>query len=225
MIRTTSLLATLLILAVSAGCKYEKGTGDYATSKADEKSTEVAYTGPATVGSPAPNFKLSDTDGKQHELKTYLAAGKTVVLEWFNPDCPYILKHHLHATTMVDLYDQVKERDVVWFAINSGAPGKQGNGLERNRAARTEYGMEFPVLIDEDGRVGGMYGAKTTPHMFVIAPTGMLLYQGAIDNNKTPRTLGDVNYVKVALDQCMDGKPVQINETQPYGCSVKYSSK
>ncbi|NNE08684.1 MAG: redoxin domain-containing protein [Gemmatimonadetes bacterium] len=225
MIRTTSLLAAFLILAVSAGCKYEKGSADYAAAKAGEKPAETAYTGPAKVGAPAPDFKLSDTDGKQHELKSYLAAGKTVVLEWFNPDCPYIVKHHLNHSTMNDLYNATKGRDVVWLAINSGAPGKQGNGLERNRAAREEYGMEFPILIDEDGRVGSMYAAKTTPHMFVIAPTGELLYQGAIDNNKTPSTLGDVNYVKAALDQCLEGKTVQITETQPYGCSVKYASK
>jgi peroxiredoxin len=178
----------------------------------------------AVVGQPAPDFVLTDTDGRTHALHDILKEGKTVVLEWFNPDCPFIKKHHLHHKTMNELYARVKDRGVVWLAINSGAPGKQGHGLERNRKAREEYAMPFPILLDEDGSVGMMYGAKTTPHMFVIAADGKLVYRGAIDDAPSPSRLGDVHYVAAVLEQLLSGEEVTISETQPYGCSVKYAS-
>ncbi len=178
----------------------------------------------AAVGEPAPDFVLTDTDGRTHALHDALKQGKTVVLEWFNPDCPFIQKHHLHNKTMNELYARVKDRGVVWLAINSGAPGKQGHGLERNRKAHEEYAMPFPILLDEDGTVGRMYGAKTTPHMFVIAADGILVYSGAIDDDRSPSRLGETNYVAAALEQLLGGGKVAISETQPYGCSVKYGS-
>jgi hypothetical protein len=146
-----------------------------------------------------------------------------VVLEWFNPDCPFIKKHHMKHTTMNDLHAEQMKSDVVWLAINSGAPGKQGAGLERNQAARKDYKMAYPILLDESGAVGKKYGAKTTPHMFVIAPDGTLIYKGAIDNDKSPENVGSTIYVRAAVDQFRKGGKVETSETTSYGCSVKYA--
>jgi len=179
--------------------------------------------GGVQIGQPAPDFKLSDTDGKSHRLSDYTSKGFAVVLEWFNPDCPFIKKHHLDHTTMNDLYGGVKDQKVVWLAINSSAPGKQGHGLEHNQKARKEYKMPMPVLLDEDGEVGRLYGAKTTPHMFLIGSEGILLYDGAIDDNKG-RELGETNYVTLALKAYLAGETIEVTRTPPYGCSVKYSN-
>jgi len=173
-------------------------------------------------GEKAPAFKLTDTAGQEHELAKYLADGKTVVLEWFNPDCPFIIKHHQNHKTMNESFAQVKDHDVVWLAINSNAPGKQGNGLERNQRAVKEYEIPFPVLIDESGEVGRAYGAKTTPHMFVITKDGVVVYNGAIDDDRSAGAPGKTNHVLQALHDLMQGNAVKTAETQPYGCSVKY---
>jgi peroxiredoxin len=198
--------------------------GEPAAEKLTKDAAAAMAPQAAHVGQQAPDFTLTDTDGRSHALHDDLEQGKTVVLEWFNPDCPFIKKHHLYNKTMNDLYAKVKDRGVVWLAINSGAPGKQGHGLERNRKAREEYAMPFPILLDENGAVGRMYGAKTTPHMFVIAADGILVYSGAIDDDRSPSQLGKTNYVVAALNQLLSGGKVGISETQPYGCSVKYGS-
>ncbi len=177
----------------------------------------------AAVGEKAPDFTLTDTDGNTHALKDYVDAGKIVVLEWFNPDCPFIKKHHETFHTMIDLEKKYRDDGVVWFAINSGAPGKQGHGLERNRAAREIYHMSYPILLDESGDVGKSYGAKTTPHMFVINRDGTLVYAGAIDNDRSAGTLGKTNYVDDALTALLAGRQVAVAETGSYGCGVKYA--
>jgi len=175
----------------------------------------------ASVGHAAPNFTLTDLEGNEHTLADYTADGKTVVLEWFNPDCPFVKKHHEANKSMYETYRSAKENDVVWLAINSGKPGNQGTGQERNERAVKEYGIEYPVLLDESGKVGKMYQAKTTPHMYIIDGEGVLVYAGAIDNN--PRfDLGDVNYVSQAIGEMAHGKAISESETRPYGCSVKY---
>lgn len=176
----------------------------------------------AELGQKAPDFALPDTEGRIHRLSDHLSLGKIVVLEWFNPDCPFVIKHHVSARTMADLHSAHAGEDVVWLAVNSGAPGKQGHGLDRNRRAIEEYGIRYPLLIDETGVVGMAYGAKTTPHMYVIDREGMLLYRGAIDSDRSAGTLGEVNHVAQALDEIMAGRSVTVPETQPYGCSVKY---
>jgi peroxiredoxin len=177
----------------------------------------------AEIGKPAPDFALKDLEGKEHRLSDETKAGHMVVLEWFNPDCPFIQKHHLRNKTMVELAAELQKKGVVWFAINSGAPGKQGAGLERNRKAKTDYEIDYPILLDESGVVGRMYGAKTTPDMFVISPQGVLLYAGAIDDDPSPRTLGKTNYVRQAIAQFEAGEKVSPSETVSYGCSVKYA--
>ncbi len=169
----------------------------------------------ASVGAPAPDFTLTDTDGNTVALSSY--AGKTVVLEWFNPDCPFVKYAHGAKGPLKEQPGRVTSDEVVWLAINSGAPGKQGHGLERNQRARTEFGIDYPVLLDEDGTVGRLYGARTTPHMYVVDTAGTLVFAGALDGD--PMGSGDKNN---AVDTCLtdlaDGNAV----ANAYGCSVKY---
>jgi len=175
-------------------------------------------------GQQAPDFTLTDTAGHAHTLSDYTKDGQIVVLEWFNPDCPFIKKHHATAKTMNALQQEYADRGVVWLAINSNAPGKQGSGLERNRKAHAEYEMTFPILLDESGEVGQAYGAKTTPHMFVIDEAGVVRYAGAIDSDSSWDKMGEVNYVEEALQAVLKGDEVETTTSKPYGCSVKYPS-
>lgn len=174
------------------------------------------------IGEQAPAFTLTGIDGKEVKLEDY--KGKIVVLEWFNPECPAIVQHHKSATTFNDLYKDFKDKDVVFLAINSGAAGMQGNGKELNKKMAGEYKMEYPVLLDEAGTVGKAYGAKTTPHCFIIDKDGNLAYNGAVDNGSFGKN-GDKNYVREALNQLTKGETVTTSETKPYGCSVKYAKK
>lgn len=176
----------------------------------------------AKIGEAAPEFTLTDVDGKTHKLSDY--KGKIVVLEWFNPECPAILQHHEKAKTFNDMYNDFKGKDVVMIAVNSSAAGKQGAGKELNQKMAKQFGMEYPVALDEDGTVGHAYGATNTPHCFVIDKDGKLAYKGAIDNGKFGKN-GDKNYVKQAVEQLLKGETVTTPETAAYGCSVKYADK
>lgn len=188
------------------------------TALAGDKEGEKTKT-VAKVGEPAPDFTLTDTEGVTHTLSQY--KGKIVVLEWFNSGCPYVKRHHEKYTTMKDTAKKYGDK-VVWLAINSGAPGEQGHG--KDAWAKGEWKFTWPVLNDETGKVGRMYGAKTTPHMFVIDAQGVIQYAGAIDNDREDKmSPGEkVNYVAQAIDELLAGKPVSQKETKPYGCSVKY---
>lgn len=180
--------------------------------------------GTAELGKPAPGFELVDTSGKTVKLSDY--RGKTVVLEWFNPGCPFVKYAHGEGPLKDPAARPGAGRaDVVWLAINSSAAGKQGHGVELNKKHAAEWSMTYPLLIDESGKVGRMYGAKTTPHMYVIDTTGKLVYRGALDNAPLGRTKGAqaVNYVQAALDDLAAGRAVRTSETQSYGCSVKYN--
>jgi len=180
----------------------------------------VAGGGPV-IGRPAPAFSLTDTDGKEWSLTAH--RGKTVVLEWFNPDCPFVVYAHGEGGPLASLPGKLQSDEVVWVAINSGAEGKQGAGKERNQVARTEYAMNYPVLLDVDGSVGRSYGAKTTPHMYVVDPSGNLAYAGALDNAPRGERTGElIEYVSEAVSAVTAGKPVSPSETKAYGCSVKY---
>ena len=178
----------------------------------------------AKIGSDAPAFSLKDTTGKTHNLADY--KGKFVVLEWFNESCPFVKKHY-GSGNMQKLQKEYTGKDVVWLSINSSAAGKEGHVTPESASKTiTDWKMEnTKILLDHDGKAGKMYGAKTTPHMYVIDKGGKLIYQGAIDSKATPNT-ADIesaeNYVQVALDSAMAGKPVANATTKPYGCSVKY---
>lgn len=187
--------------------------------KKDEKKEEKSMT--AKIGETAPAFTLNDVDGKAVNLADY--KGKIVVLEWFNPECPFILKHHKVNTTFNTLHEQYSSKNVVFLAINSSAEGKQGYGAKLNKEKAAEFKMAYPILMDSDGKVGKMYGAKTTPHVFVIGTDGKLAYEGAIDNDKNITKPGNVSYVKEALDAIIAGKKVEKTQTEPYGCGVKYA--
>jgi len=180
----------------------------------------------AEVGKPAPDFTLPDLDGKPHRLSDL--KGKVVVIEWFNPGCPYVVNSHTRGS-LVDAAARASKDGVVWLAVNSGAPGKQGHGVEANRAAAKAWSMPNPILVDEGGAVGKAYGATNTPHMFVIGKDGKLAYKGAIDNSPdgergAPQGGKLVEYVSDALVDLAAGRPVRTPETKAYGCGVKYAN-
>jgi peroxiredoxin len=179
----------------------------------------------AELGKLAPDFTLPDLDGKPVKLSDY--RGKVVVLEWFNPGCPYVRAAHTRGS-LVDAAAKASARGVVWLAVNSGAPGKQGYGVETNRAAAREWKILHPILLDESGATGKAYGATNTPHMFVVDREGRLVYRGAVDNSPdgergAPRDGKLVEHMAVALDEVLAGRPVALAETKAYGCTVKYA--
>jgi peroxiredoxin len=187
--------------------------------------TGTAVADTAEVGKPAPDFALTDLAGKEFKLSS--AKGKVVVLEWFNPECPFVNKSHT-VGSLVDTAKRATKSGVVWVAINSSAPGKQGNKLEVNQDGVKRFGLTHPVLRDEDGKVGKTYNASNTPHMFVIDKTGTLVYAGAIDNSPDAegKSAPDgklVNYVDAALADLAAKRAVKTPSTKPYGCSVKYA--
>lgn len=172
----------------------------------------------ASIGKAAPAFSLQDQDGKTVSLAD--SKGKIVVLEWFNNDCPYVVRHYEKDKTMSTLSEKYSSKDVVWLAINS-TDGKKGDD---NKKISESWSIKYPVLSDSDGSVGKAYGAKSTPHMFIIDKEGNLAYAGGIDNDPDGK-MGDkrVNYVEKALDELLTGKPVSEPQTKQYGCGVKYA--
>ncbi|MCP8899860.1 thioredoxin family protein [Gilvimarinus xylanilyticus] len=179
----------------------------------------------ATPGEPAPDFSETDAAGDTHTLTDY--EGEWLVLEWFNKDCPYVRKHY-GSDNMQSLQEKYTAKDVNWLTIISSAEGKQGY-LEPAEAMAEAKAHNMhnsaPLLLDPDGSMGRAYGAKTTPHMYIINPEGTLVYAGAIDDNDSanPAVIPDSkNYVVAALDAAMAGEPVEEPSTRAYGCSVKY---
>jgi len=178
------------------------------------------------VGKSAANFTLPDTNGKTRTLADF--KGKFVVLEWYQPDCPFVRKHY-NSGNMQSLQKEYTAKGVVWLTIDSSAPGEEGNypAKKLNQIASRDGAARTALLLDPDGKVGRLYGAKTTPDMYIIDPTGTLVYEGAIDDKRST-DLADVktatNYVKTALDAAMTGKTVPTTATRPYGCSVKYAN-
>jgi hypothetical protein len=188
-------------------------------------------TQPEAVAAPAPaaaemaaDFELVDSLGKTHKLADY--RGKFVVLEWVNHGCPFVVKHY-GSGNMQSLQKRFVDSGVIWLSICSSAPGKQGNMTpdEWNQAIAEKGSAATAVLLDADGKVGMAYGARTTPHMFVINSEGAVIYKGAIDDKPTAEQAdiaGARNHVAAALDEAMSGRPVTIASSEPYGCGVKY---
>lgn len=187
---------------------------------------------PVAVGEVVPDFTLTDIDGKKHTLSEY--KGKVVILEWFNPQCPYVIDQYT-KNTLKTFGNQMKQAGVVYLAVNSGASGQPGSGRETNVEARERFGIRFPILLDEEGKVGRMFDARFTPQMFIIDAKGVLRYAGAIDNaplgkvNATTYPPGKgkergefVNYVRQAYDEIKAGEDVTTPTTRPYGTRVKY---
>lgn len=180
------------------------------------------------TGAPAPDFEAVDAiSGETFSLKQL--AGKIVVLEWVNYECPFVKKHY-SGSNMQNLQARAKKDGVVWVSINSGAKGKQGHfdsDAQAVAAIKAHGAVPAHYVRDEEGKIGRLYGAKATPHMFVIDARGQLAYQGAIDS-KPSVDIGDIptstNYVSAALDALLAGKPIAINQTRSYGCVVKYAN-
>ena len=178
------------------------------------------------VGTAAPDFSLADSNGKAHSLSQY--KGKYVVLEWFNPECPFVKKHY-GSDNMQKLQKEYTSKGVVWLTIDSNAPGAEGNMTpeQAQKIMNSWKTHQTALLLDPESKVARSYGAKNTPDMIVINPEGKIVYEGAIDNKPTPNPNdipSSTNYVKAALDESLGGKPVSNPTTKPYGCSVKYKS-
>jgi peroxiredoxin len=178
----------------------------------------------AKVGANAPEFTAKDSHGKNHSLKEN--RGKYVVLEWSNKDCPYVKKHY-DSGNMQKLQKEWTSKGVVWLTVLSSAPGKQGNldGKAANENEKKQKAHPTAILLDPKGELGRLYGAKTTPHLFVINPEGKLIYNGAIDDKASTDqedVKGASNYVSLALEEAKAGKEVSHPTSSPYGCSVKY---
>ncbi|WP_118858391.1 redoxin domain-containing protein [Sphingomonas mesophila] len=179
----------------------------------------------AAVGSQAPNFKAADVNGKPVSLSQY--RGKTVVLEWNNPECPFVKKHY-NSGNMQKTQAAALRDGVVWLSINSGGPGKQGHvdGAAAKAHLAKAGAKPTAYLLDPRGVVGKTYAAKTTPHMFIVDKGGTIVYAGGIDDKPTPNPAdvnGARNHVLAALAEIKAGKPVSQKTTRPYGCAVKYS--
>jgi peroxiredoxin len=199
----TKLLTTLLTIAASTAL--------------------IAADSPA-VGTTAPDFSLTDSKGRTQTVSQY--KGKYVVLEWFNPECPFVKKHY-GSGNMQKLQEEFTAKGVVWLTVDSNAPGLEGNlTAEQANTKMTEWKTKQTALVlDPDGKAGRSYGAKNTPHMFVINPEGKIVYEGAIDSKPSANPsdiASSTNYVKVALEESLAGKTVSNANTKPYGCSVKY---
>ncbi len=169
---------------------------------------------------------LTTWDGTTTNLDAY--KGKFVVLEWYNPECPFVKKHY-SVGNMQSLQKEFTAQGVVWLTVNSSAPGKQGslNAEQAKELMTTANGAPTSVVLDHSGAFGKALGAKTTPHMFIIDKSGKLVYRGAIDDNDSARSAtiaGAKNFVRAALNELMNDKPVSVANTDSYGCSVKYSA-
>ncbi|MBI3898362.1 MAG: thioredoxin family protein [Gammaproteobacteria bacterium] len=183
-------------------------------------SVSAVASATASVGQAAPDFSVADSGGKQVTLSSF--KGKYVVLEWMNPDCPFTQKHY-KGGNMQSLQKTYGNNNVVWLTVSTGShdsPKALDGWLKEKKAAPKA------LLIDDGAKVASLYGAKTTPHMFVISPEGKLIYAGAIDDNSSAN-VEDIkvakNYVRAALDESLAGKAVTTSATQPYGCTVEYN--
>src|SRR5436190_9238768 len=183
-------------------------------------------TAQARIGSPAPAFSLTDSNGRVASLAEY--KGKTVVLEWTNHECPYVGKHY-RGNNMQALQKKWTGQGVVWLSVISSAPGQEGHvsPQQANKLTADRGAVPTAVLFDPTGKVGHAYGARTTPHMYVINGEGALVYKGGIDDQPTAR-LQDLksakNFVDQALSEISQGKPVSVTASRAYGCSIKYGS-
>ena len=178
----------------------------------------------ASAGQAAPDFSVTDSTGKAVRLSDF--KGRYVVLEWTNPECPFVRKHY-DSANMQSLQKEWGAKDVVWLSVNSTnqSSSEYKTGAQMNSWMQAQGAAQKAVLIDSNSATGRQYAAKTTPHMFVVDPTGQIVYAGAIDDKRSARP-EDVktssNYVRLALSEAMAGKPVSTPNTTPYGCSVKY---
>ncbi len=213
----TLLKITLVVVAagiLTSGCKKDQPPQPTANAAQTEQTTNAAQT--EGNRNTAPDFTLTDQNGDTHTLGDY--RGKIVVLEWINPDCPFV-KRHYDKGTFIDMADEYAGDEVVWLAINS----THYFDTQKNLAFAQEKGVEYSILNDQSGKVGKLYSAKTTPEMVIIDKDGRIAYQGAIDNDPKGDKTEVINYARQALDQVLEGEKVTTPATTPYGCTVKYA--
>jgi len=199
-------LAGLVLFATTAAHAQDEAKADQAKGK-------------AKVGKPAPDFVLKDLRGKEFKLSK--VKGKVVVLEWFNPECPSVETAHGRGGVLRKLPStHMKKNKVVWWAINSSPPGKEGHGVDTNKKYARKFRMRYPILIDEDGKVGRLFGATMTPEILIIDKAGKLVYRGAEDNHadvKAGTAAETVNYVDAVIEALKKGEKLPYTETRPGG--------
>lgn len=210
-----TILAVVCLSAPAIAAEHEHGEA----APASDKTAPI-------VGQPAPDFTATDITGAPVKLSDL--KGKIVILEWNNPECPFVLKHY-DTKNMQRLQEGATEQGIVWLSINSSAAGLQGNLDDAKAKEYIEKVGAKPshYILDPKGEIGNLYQAKTTPHMFVIGKDGVLAYAGAIDDNPTPRheTVETAkNYVTAAISALSENRPVEVATSQPYGCGVKYGT-
>ncbi|MCP4005487.1 MAG: redoxin domain-containing protein [bacterium] len=188
------------------------------SSRAENLAKSRTLAGPAAVGMPAPDFRARDENGVEHRLADY--RDRLVVLEWTNSNCPFVARHY-RKDAMEKLAKKLGAKGVTWLAVNS----THSNTAAETVAWRDSQGFEYPTLQDNDGTLGRLFGARTTPHMFVIGPKGLLRYAGAIDNDPRGRVESPRNYVDEGISSLLAGSTPDPGSTQPYGCSVKYERR
>jgi peroxiredoxin len=176
----------------------------------------------AQLGALAPDFSLKDTENTTHTLSDLTRRGKIVVLEWFDPDCPYVQKHHVRFDTWEKLWTRYRDQQVEFLAINSTRGDEEAASLERNYDAREAMKIQYPLLLDPTGQVGRAYNATCSSQVAVIDRRGILVYTGAIDDDSSAQTRGSVNYLALALDAVLASRPVDTPTTRPYGCPIRY---
>jgi hypothetical protein len=218
------LVPGIFALAAASGCS--RDGGNLATPPNAAAKPLPAPTTPVEVGQTAPDFTLKDLEGHDVALASY--RGKVVVLEWFNPKCPFVNKSHTKGSLKGTAARHIAE-GVVWLGVDSSAPGKQGYEPGDIRDGVKLFGLTHPILRDDSGAVGRAYGATNTPHMFVVDKGGTVVYAGAIDNSpdgegESPQEGPLVNYVDAALADLAAGRAVRTPKTKAYGCGVKYGS-
>jgi peroxiredoxin len=217
--------AGLMLLTVACGGSSVQGSSNQPSPSVSESVSDVSKVA-VRPGAAAPDFTGTDSNGQNRRLSDF--KGKVVVLEWTNHQCPFVGKHY-GAGNMQQLQKEATSKGVVWLSIVSSAPGQQGyvTARQANDLTKSRNAMPTAVILDPEGKIGRLYNARTTPHMYVIGQDGTMMYMGAIDDAPSSQT-SDVkkanNYVRTALDQVLNGRPVSTSVTQPYGCSVKYSS-
>ncbi|HNQ23182.1 MAG TPA: thioredoxin family protein [Phycisphaerae bacterium] len=216
-ITTYAVLALSVCLVGASGAYAGPGCSSPCGSKGEAVKDAPCDT-QAEVGKPAPDFALKDLDGQEHKLSDL--KGKIVVLAWTNHECPYVVRHENKAKTMQSTAQKFADNGVVWLAVNSSFFAEQK--AEQLRKWTKDNAINYPVLLDAEGKVGRMYQAKTTPHMFVIDRTGVLVYAGAIDDDPQGRKESPRNYVEEAVRALLNNSTVAVASTKPYGCSVKY---
>jgi peroxiredoxin len=172
-------------------------------------------------GAKAPDFRLKNLEGKEWVLSSTLREGKVVVIEWFNPECRAVATHHREHSTMRDLFTRYKDRGVAWVAVDSERDGLLGARADRLRRAAMEWQIEYPILRDSDAEVAKLYGARTTPDIFVIGRDGIVLYTGAVDDSPDGERIGAVNHLAMALEAALAGTTLDTQLTEPVGCPIR----